>query len=136
MLKRGEITERVARFLVTEEPRTAQLYLLPKVHKNVTPVPGQPIVSANESPTERVSAFVDNFLAPIVKTGRSYIRDTNDFLLKLQDIGDLRGNELLLILEYQLTLNQHPKRRGHDGDPVSTAQDTTGRHPNKQSVFG
>ena len=54
MLKRGEITERVARFLVTEEPRTAQLYLLPKVHKNVTPFPGRPIVSANESPTERV----------------------------------------------------------------------------------
>ena len=127
MLKRGEITERVARFLVTEEPRTAQLYLLPKVHKNVTPVPGRPIVSANESPTERVSAFVDIFLAPIVKTGRSYILDTSDFLLKLQDIRDLRGNELLLTLD--------PKRRGYDGDPKSTAQDTTGRHPTKQSVL-
>ena len=99
MLKRGEITERVARFLVTEEPCTAQLYLLPKVHKNDTPVPGGPIVSANESPTERVSAFVDNFLAPIIKTGWSYIRDTSDFLLKLQDIGDLRGDELLLTLD-------------------------------------
>ena len=99
MLKRGEITERVARLLVTEEPHTAQLYLLPKVHKNVTPVPGRPIVSANESPTERVSAFVDNFLAPIVKTGRSYIRDTSDFLLKLHDIRDLHGDELLLTLD-------------------------------------
>ena len=112
MLKRGEITERVARFLVTEEPRTAQLYLLPKVHKNVTPVPGRPIVSANESPTERVSAFVDNFLAPIVKTGRSYIRDTSDFLLKLHDIGDLRGDELLLTLDVSSLYTNIPNDEG------------------------
>ena len=112
MLKRGEITERVARFLVTEEPRTAQLYLLPKVHKNVTPVPGRPIVSANKSPTERVSAFVDNFLAPIVKTGRSYIRDTSDFLLKLQDIGDLRGDELLLTLDVSSLYTNIPNDEG------------------------
>ena len=99
MIKRGEITERVARFLITKEPRTAQLYLLPKVHKNVTPVPGRPIVSANGSPTERVSAIVDNFLAPIVRTGRSYIRDKSDFLLKLEDIRDLCGDEILLTLD-------------------------------------
>ena len=86
MLKGGEIIERVARFMVTKEPRTAQLYLLPKVHKNVTLVPGRPIVSANESSTERVSAFVDNFPAPIIKTGRIFIRETSDFLQKLQDI--------------------------------------------------
>ena len=107
MLKRGEITERVARFLVTEEPHTAQLYLLPKVHKNVTPVPGRPIVSANESPTERVSAFVDNLLAPVV-----YIRDTIDFLLKLQDIGDLRGDELLLTLDVSSLYTNIPNDEG------------------------
>ena len=77
---RGEITERVARYLVTEEPRTPQLYLLPKFHKNINPVPGRPIVSANESPTERISAFVDHFLSPIVQTGCSYIWDMGDFL--------------------------------------------------------
>ena len=70
MLKWDEITERVVRYLVTKDPRTAQLYLLPKVHKNVTPVPCRRIFLANESPTERVSAFVDNFLAPIVRSGR------------------------------------------------------------------
>ena len=112
MIKRGEITERVARFLVTKEPRTAQLYLLPKIHKNVTPVPGRPIVSANESPTERVSAFVDNFLAPIVRTGRSYIRDTSDFLLKLQDIRDLRGDEILLTLDVSSLYTNIPNEGG------------------------
>ena len=42
MRLRGEITERFARYLVTEEPRTPQLYLLPKIHKNINPVPGRP----------------------------------------------------------------------------------------------
>ena len=37
-----EITERAARYLVTEEPRTPQLYLLPKIHKNINPIPGRP----------------------------------------------------------------------------------------------
>ena len=112
IIKRGEITERVARFLVTKEPRTAQLYLLPKVHKNVTPVPGRQIVSANESPTERVSAFVDNFLAAIVRTGRSFIRDTSDFLLKLQDITDLRVDEILLTLDVSSLYTNIPNEEG------------------------
>ena len=112
MIKRGEITERVARFLATKELCTPQLYLLPKIHKNVTPVPGRPIVSTNESPTERVSAFVDNFLAPIVRTGRSYIRDTSDFLLKLQDIRDLRGDEILLTLDVSSRYTNIPNEEG------------------------
>ena len=112
MLKRGEITEKVARFLVTKEPRTSQLYLLPKIHKGTIPVPGRPIVSANDSPTERVSAFVDNFLAPIVKTGRSYIQDTSDFLRKLQDIGDVGGDVLLLTLDVSSLYTNIPNDEG------------------------
>ena len=50
-------------------------------------------------PTERVSAIIDNFLAPIVRTGRSFIRDTSDFLLKLLDIRDHGGDEILLTLD-------------------------------------
>ena len=42
---------------------------------------------------------MDNFLSPIVKTGRSYIRDTGNFLLKLQGINNLMGNEILLPLD-------------------------------------
>ena len=81
------------------------------MHKYVNPVPGRPIVSANESPTERVSAFVDNFMAPIVKTGGSYIRDTSDFL-KLQDIGDLHGDELLLTLDVSSLYTSIPNDEG------------------------
>ena len=78
----------------------------------MTPVPGRPIVSAKDSPTERVSAFVDNFLAPIVRTGRSFIRDTSDFLLKLQDIRDLCGDEMLLTLDGSSLYTNFPNEEG------------------------
>ena len=98
--------------LVMEEPRKSQLYLLPKIHKNISLVPGRPIVSANESLTERTSAFVDHFLSPIAKTGRSYIRDTGDFLLKLQEINNLAGDEILLTLDVSALYTNIPNDEG------------------------
>ena len=59
-------------------PRIPMLYLLPKIHKpNVS---GPPIIFGCGSPTDRLSAFVDFYLQPIVQTLPSYIKDTNDFL--------------------------------------------------------
>ena len=85
----GEISEKVRDHLTLHKPRNSQLYLLPKIHKNVSPVPGRPIVSSKDGPTEWVSAFVDHFLAPIVRTSKSYIQDTSDFLRKLEDLKDI-----------------------------------------------
>ena len=99
MRVRGEINEKVRDHLMVHKPRTSQLYLLPKIHKNVSPVPGRPIVSANDSPTERISTFVDHFLAPIVHTSKSYIQDTSDFLRKLGDFKDIPSKASLVTLD-------------------------------------
>ena len=64
MRLRGEKTGKVKAYLMVDPPRTPELYLLPKVHKGTYPVPGRPIVLANGSHTERISAFVDSFLSP------------------------------------------------------------------------
>ena len=48
MRLRGEITQKVKNFLIIDEPRTPELYLLPKIHKGTYPVPGRPIVSAKK----------------------------------------------------------------------------------------
>ena len=82
MVQRGEITKKVRDYLYLDTPKTPELYLLPKIHTSQTPPPGRPIISANSSPTERISAFVDTFLRPIVGKGKSYIKDTTDFLKK------------------------------------------------------
>ena len=60
--------------------------MLPKIHKNSTTPPGRPIVSSCDCPTEKISQFVDIILQEYAKQGRSYIKDSPDFIDKLTDI--------------------------------------------------
>ncbi len=46
LLSRDDISPKVAKYLVFDKPRTAQLYMLPKIHKPERPPPEHPIVSA------------------------------------------------------------------------------------------
>ena len=63
MMANGEITEKTVEYLHISEPRTPQMYLLPKIHKGVNP---PLIISANESSTKTVSQLVDFFLQPFL----------------------------------------------------------------------
>ena len=74
-----EISRENYLYLTDFIPRTSRMYLLPKIHKPARPPPGRPAISANGSPTERISQFVDFFLQPFVSSTKSYIKDTNDF---------------------------------------------------------
>ena len=72
------IKENVADYLTSKSPRTAQFYILPKVHKEG--ILGRPIISANECLTERISAYIDFHIRPLAKKVPSYIRDSGHFL--------------------------------------------------------
>ena len=106
MRLRGEITEKTARYLVTEEPRTPQLYLLPKIDKNITPIPGRPIVSARQ---KKYPHSWTTFCHPL---SRSYIRDTGDFMWKLQEIDNLTGYEIRLTLDVSALYTNIPNEEG------------------------
>ena len=54
------------------------MYLLPKNHKRLVNVHGRPVISDCGTPTEKASEFLDHHLQPIMKSGTSYIKDTND----------------------------------------------------------
>ena len=54
--------------------------------KYTTGNPGRPIISSYNSPTERISAYVDHHLQPLVKQLDSHIKDTHDFLDKLKNL--------------------------------------------------
>lgn len=70
--------------LTPPNPRTPHFYMLPKIHKQGHP--GRPIVASYDCPTERVSAFVDFHLQPLVKRLDSHISDTYHFLEILNSI--------------------------------------------------
>ncbi len=84
MRDNGSISDEVADYLKIDKPKTPSFYLLPKIHKNILPPPGRPILSANDSPTERFSAFVDHFLQPYVPSISSFIKDAKDFVRKIE----------------------------------------------------
>ena len=83
------LSEETHKYLVTDNPKTASLYLLPKIHKikkeNEFP-PGRPIISANGCPTEKISAFVDENIKGAIPKIASYIKDTTDFIRKIETI--------------------------------------------------
>ena len=74
----------------------AKLYLLPKIHKRLENVPGRPVISNCGTPTEKVSEFLDYHLKPTMQSGNSYIKDTSDFLRKLNNLGKLPKNAILV----------------------------------------
>ena len=69
-----------------------KMYLLPKIHKRLDNVPGRPVISNCGTPTEKASEFLDHHLQPIMKSRVSYIKDTNDFLFKLKNLGKIPEN--------------------------------------------
>ncbi|KAJ7320480.1 hypothetical protein JRQ81_019991 [Phrynocephalus forsythii] len=79
----GNIREQILQN-TPQEPQLATFQLLPKIHKQGNP--GRPIVSSITTITVGVSGYLDNVLKPYATKAPSYVRDTTDFLRKLQSI--------------------------------------------------
>ena len=73
--KKGHLRPLTADNLISKDPRTAKFYTLPKIHKEG--VPGRPIISANDCPTEKIFKYEDHFLKPLAKNVDSYVKDTD-----------------------------------------------------------
>ena len=83
-----------------DKPRTPLFYGLPKIHKTfVTIPPMRPIVSGFSSCTTKLSEYLDSFLKYQAQRCKSYIKDTNQFLLKLQSLKKLPSNTILVTLD-------------------------------------
>ena len=65
------------------------------------------IVSSCGAPTEKISQFVDYYLCPHVETLPSFIKDTTDFVTKLQSLNNIQEGTLLvtLVMSHHLYTN-------------------------------
>ena len=130
MIERGEITKKVGDILKIKDPKTPQIYFLPKIHKNKLPPPGRPIVSANNCLTENISAFVDQFLNPIVPLSDHHVKDTTDFLLRIRDIGKVEKGPTKGSLDVTSLYTNIPNSEG-----ITAIRETLSEHrPNKQDM--
>ena len=73
-----------------------KLYFLPKIHKRLSAVPGRPVISSCDTPTEKVAEYLDYILKPIMQESWSYIKDSGDFLKKIKNIGKIPEGAVLV----------------------------------------
>ena len=108
-VKNGHLPPYTHLHLTHKFPRLPQLYLLPKIHKRNNP--GRPIISAVGCPTEKISAFVDSTLRPLVLDLPSFIKDTTDFIQKIQQVR-IEPNHCLLTIDVSSLYTNIPHNEG------------------------
>ena len=82
----------------------------PKIHKENNP--GRPVVSSVNCHTSSISRYVNYHLQPIVKDIPSYVRDTKDFITKLNHVGDIPKESLLVTLDGKSLYTNIPNNEG------------------------
>ena len=67
--KKGSISEKEIKYLEYDYMNASslgKLYFLPKIHKRLSNVPGRPVISNCETPTQKSSEFLDYNLKPVM----------------------------------------------------------------------
>ena len=97
------LTKKEKEYMINEEWRTSELYVLPKVHKSKSIIEaisrartdvindvtdpedlkGRPIVAGCSTPTRGLSELISKILKPLVESQKSYVKDDWDVLGKL-----------------------------------------------------
>ena len=112
LFQNGEIDISVKEYLTDKHCKTPNFYMLPKIHKGITPPPGRPILSANGSPTEKISQFVDHFLNPLCPKIRSYVKDSTHFLQIMEETNNIPPNSYLVTLDVNSLYTNIPVDQG------------------------
>ena len=86
-------------YFFNKDPKFARFYLLPKTHKRLHNVLVRPVISNYGYYAENISSFLDYHLQPLAKEIESYIKDTNHFFKKLQELGSLPKNAILCTID-------------------------------------
>ena len=97
--KRGNLSQDTLSCFLVKDPKFARFYLLPKTHKRLYDVPGRPVISNCGFYTENISSFLDFHLQPLAQRVKSYIKDTNHFLRKIKELGQLPEGTILCTID-------------------------------------
>ena len=93
------MSQDILNYFLVKDPKFVRFYLLPKVHKRLYDVPGRPVISNCGFYTENISSFLDFHLQPLAQKVKSYIKDTNHFLRKIKELGQLPEGTILCTID-------------------------------------
>lgn len=113
LFQQDMITKQEKTFMTVEFPITPVFYILPKIHKTFVDIPpGRPIIAAIGSLTEKISAFVDYFLQPLVTALPSYTRDSMDFIEVIRSIDQIEDSFILVTMDIESLYTNVPFEGG------------------------
>ena len=85
--------------------------MLTKIHKKISV--SRTIFSGSSGPTKCISSFVDSLLQPIAIKQESYIKDTTDFLIFIENM-QIPDNVVIATLEFSSYYTNIPQEEGID----------------------
>ena len=110
MKENSHIDKNTFDYLKPDKPKVGRFYLLPKIHKVNNP--GRPIVSAKGHPTEKISEFVDFHLRPHEEALPSHLKDTTDYLQKMESMNPLPSGTILVSMDVTSLYTNIPHNDG------------------------
>ena len=96
--------------LIVDDVRTMQFHILLKFHK--PNIPRRPAVSSIECHTSKISKFIDHFLQPHAKSLPSYVKDTLDFIYRINETKDIQKDTILVKFNVKSVYTEIPKLEG------------------------
>ena len=96
--------------LLKEKIKTPEFQLLTKIHKANNP--RRPAISSVNCHTSRISEFVDYYLQPEVKKLKSYVKDTTDFIKKIETTDHVIDDFYLVSLDVRSLYTNKPHKEG------------------------
>ena len=127
MRNKDLITEENLDFLSPTNCTIGHFYLLPKIHKKN--IPGRPICSSVTHPTVNISKFVDAHIKEYVPKTKSYIRDTQDFISKIKQLGKIPEGAFLVTLDVSSLYTNIPNQEG-----ICAVADQHRKDPTKMGI--
>ena len=86
-------------YLIMKKPKWGRFYLLLKIHKYRSNVPGHPVISNNDTATENISSFLDFHLKTIIPTIPHILEHSSDFSSWLNQLCDIPNNTILVTFD-------------------------------------
>ena len=75
-----------------------KLYFLSKIHRRLSNVPSQPVISNCGNPTKQISKFLDCHVKPVMHRCCSYIKDSGDFIEKIVRTSNMPDDVILVAI--------------------------------------
>ena len=126
---KGKISDKQLKYFTCQYKKVSnlcKLYLLPKIHKRLANVPRRPVISSCGTPTEKASEFLDHHIKPVMQKGKSYIKDSGDFVNKIKELQSIPDGAILVTSDVVALYPSIPLEAG-----LKALKDALGNRENK-----